>query len=76
MIPSCKAGDLNSALHGLGLTTASETRGGIAKMNRLATHQEATITYFRQDHTAAFQSGTSIQLDPDRIFGLQGDDPA
>jgi len=76
MIPSCTAGDLNSVLHGLGSTTASETKGGIAKMNRLATHQEVTNTYFRQDHTAAFQSGTSRQLDPDLIFGLQGDDPA
>jgi len=42
MIPSCRAGDLNSVLHGLGSMTSSETRGagGAAKTNRLATHQE------------------------------------
>jgi len=59
MIPSCEAGDLNSVLHGLGSMTTSATRGGggAAKMNGLATHQEAKSTYFRQDHTAAFQSG-------------------
>ena len=76
MIPPGKAGDLNSVLHGLGSVTTCETRGGDgdAKTNRMETHQESKCTYFLQDHTAAFQSGTSGQLDPDRIFGLQSDD--
>ena len=75
MIPSCRAGELNSVLLGLGSVTSSESRGqgGAAKKSRLETHQEPLRIYFRQDHTAALQTGTSRQLDPDRIFGLQSD---
>jgi len=76
MIPSCMAGELNSVLQDLGSLSSSESRGagGAAKRSRLAIHQEPSLIYLRQDHTAAFQSGTSSQMNPDRIFGLQSDD--
>ena len=48
MIPSCKAGDLNSVLHGLGSMTNCVTGGGagVAKTNRMETHKESKSTYF------------------------------
>jgi len=58
MIPSCRAGELNSVLQDLVSVTSTDSRGGggPAKKSRLATHQESSRIYLRQDHTAAFQS--------------------